>query len=148
VAGALMVLAAILMTGWLPKRTLIGLASGPSLLSRVGGRLLRSTTAGNKLALGMVLGLLPCGMVYAALLKALDAGSAAGGAATMLAFGLGTSGALIGVGMFSTAITARFGKYANVLAAVSVAFTGAFLLYRGLIASTPGGVAPSCHGHS
>ncbi len=43
-----------------------------------------------RFAFGMVNGLLPCGLVYAALSIPVSAGSAAWGAATMFAFGLGT----------------------------------------------------------
>lgn len=50
----------------------------------IGRRLLR------RYAAGLAWGLVPCGMVYAALALALLAGSAASGALVMLAFGLGT----------------------------------------------------------
>lgn len=49
-------------------------------------------------ATGLFWGWVPCGMVYAALLSALVSGSAGGGAATLLAFGLGTLPNLIGLG--------------------------------------------------
>jgi len=50
------------------------------------------------LALGLLWGWLPCGMVYAALAWAALAGSAAQGAALMTAFGIGTLPALLGAG--------------------------------------------------
>ena len=49
-------------------------------------------------ALGMVLGFLPCGLVYGALAAAAGTGSIADGAAAMAAFGLGTAPALLAVG--------------------------------------------------
>jgi sulfite exporter TauE/SafE len=51
------------------------------------------------LALGALWGWLPCGMVYSVLLTATLAGSAAAGAAVMLAFGLGTLPMLLALGM-------------------------------------------------
>jgi hypothetical protein len=51
------------------------------------------------LAAGLVWGLLPCGMVYAALAFAMLAGSALGGAAAMLGFGLGTMPAVTAVAL-------------------------------------------------
>jgi sulfite exporter TauE/SafE len=54
------------------------------------------------LALGALWGWLPCGMVYSVLLTAMLAGSAAGGAAVMLAFGLGTLPMLFTLGMAGT----------------------------------------------
>lgn len=53
---------------------------------------------------GMVWGWLPCGLVYSVLVSALAAGSAASGAALMLAFGLGTLPNLLGMGVFARQI--------------------------------------------
>lgn len=50
-------------------------------------------------ALGALWGWLPCGMVYSVLTVALLSGSAANGAAVMLAFGLGTLPMLTGLGL-------------------------------------------------
>ena len=49
--------------------------------------------------LGMVWGLVPCGMVYGVLALALLAGDALNGAALALAFGLGTLPNLLGIGL-------------------------------------------------
>ncbi len=49
---------------------------------------------------GAIWGWLPCGMVYSVLFSALLSGSAAGGAAVMMAFGLGTLPTLLAMGMF------------------------------------------------
>ncbi|KAI9131661.1 sulfite exporter TauE/SafE family protein [Acaryochloris sp. CCMEE 5410] len=53
--------------------------------------------------LGMIWGLIPCGFLYAAQIKAAATGNWLFGSATMLCFGLGTMPTLLGVG-FSTAI--------------------------------------------
>lgn len=50
-------------------------------------------------ALGALWGWLPCGMVYSVLLTAMLSGDAPGGAAVMLAFGLGTLPMLTGLGL-------------------------------------------------
>ena len=49
-------------------------------------------------AVGLLWGLLPCGLVYSVLVTALVAGSAAGGALVMLAFGAGTLPSLLAAG--------------------------------------------------
>jgi hypothetical protein len=49
--------------------------------------------------IGALWGWLPCGMVYSVLLTAMLSGSAADGAAVMLAFGLGTLPMLTGLGL-------------------------------------------------
>jgi sulfite exporter TauE/SafE len=53
-------------------------------------RFLPATTFSRALPLGLLWGFLPCGMVYSVFATALLTGSAARGAALMLAFGLGT----------------------------------------------------------
>ena len=71
--------------------------AGPAripLLARAGAALARRDGPAWRFLFGMATGLLPCGMVYAALAMAVSAGGAAAGAATMLAFGAGTVPAL------------------------------------------------------
>ena len=49
--------------------------------------------------LGMTWGLIPCGFLYAAQIKAAATGNLWTGAATMLAFGLGTVPSMLGIGL-------------------------------------------------
>ena len=51
--------------------------------------------------LGTLWGWLPCGLVYSVLITALASGNAISGAASMLAFGLGTLPNLIAMGLFA-----------------------------------------------
>ena len=60
---------------------------------------LPADTPAKAFALGGLWGWLPCGMVYSVLAVALLSGSAADGAAVMLAFGLGTLPMLTGLGL-------------------------------------------------
>lgn len=53
------------------------------------------------MALGLLWGFMPCGLVYSVLLVAASSSSVAGAAAIMVAFGLGTLPALVGVGTAS-----------------------------------------------
>lgn len=55
--------------------------------------------------LGGVWGLMPCGFLYAAQLKAAETGNLWIGAATMLAFGLGTMPMMIGVGVSASKLS-------------------------------------------
>jgi sulfite exporter TauE/SafE len=143
VAGLAMIVAAILLF-WRPSQNLVQIGgTSRALPVRLVAKLLRSGTAGSKLLLGASMGFLPCGLIYAALLKAVESGSAVSGALTMFAFGAGTAGALLGIGFFSTAITARLGRHANTLAALSVLFVGGFLLWRGF--HVPPVAGGSCH---
>ncbi|MBE9096026.1 sulfite exporter TauE/SafE family protein [Tychonema sp. LEGE 07203] len=58
-------------------------------------------------ALGLLWGLIPCGFLYAAQIKAAETGNSVLGAATMLAFGLGTLPTMLGVGFFAGRLSAN-----------------------------------------
>jgi sulfite exporter TauE/SafE len=140
-AGVALIAAGVYLSGILRPSGLIRIDS-PGIaarLARVGKRFMLSVRPTGKFRLGLVLGFLPCGLVYAALLKAVDAGSALGGALTMLAFGLGTSLALGATGLASAAFGWRFGRWSNALAGASIMFAGALLIWMG--------VGPGAHMH-
>ncbi|MGD0364208.1 MAG: sulfite exporter TauE/SafE family protein [Bryobacteraceae bacterium] len=133
-AGVAMIAAGIYLTGFVRRADLIRIDS-PGIaarLARAGKRFMLSIRPTSKFRLGLVLGFLPCGLVYAALLKAVDAGSALGGAAAMLAFGSGTSLALGATGLASTSFGWRLGRWSNALAGAGMVFAGALLIWMGL----------------
>ena len=136
VAGAAMILAGIFMIGVFPKSSLVQIQSG-GRFSRAVGKLLFAPRG--KFALGLTLGFLPCGLIYAALLKAVEAATPLAGALTMFAFGSGTAVALLSMGFLSSFAGFRLGPWTNRLAAFSVMLFGAILLWRGILAS------PICH---
>lgn len=73
------------------------------------------------LLLGLLWGWLPCGLVYSVLLAAALAGSARGGALTMLGFGLGTLPAMSTLSYAGRWLPPRDGMMARVLGALLVA---------------------------
>jgi len=85
-------------------------------LARLAGPLLGRHGGAASYALGLVLGLLPCGFLYAALLAAAATGSAAGGALAMAGFALGTVPALAVVGLFGAGVLRRFRRQAALAA--------------------------------
>ena len=131
VAGISMIVVGISLFGLIPAGVLANrLFRIPSSFLRHVGRLLSTGGSSHRFLLGLALGFLPCGLIYAALLKALATGSAFNGAATMLAFGLGTAGALLALGMFSSAIRMRLNRWGSQLAAVGVTLMGVALVWR------------------
>ncbi|MEG3919602.1 sulfite exporter TauE/SafE family protein [Microcoleus sp. T3_A4] len=58
------------------------------------------------IALGLLWGLIPCGFLYAAQIKAAETGNSVLGAATMLAFGLGTLPTMLGVSFLAGRLSA------------------------------------------
>jgi sulfite exporter TauE/SafE len=106
-AGAFIVFMGLAMSGLAPPGRLFGDSIAPSgLLSRGFRRLSSLRSTWSYLPLGLLLGLLPCGPVYTALLAAARAGMEAAepghglliGTGLMLSFGLGTAPALLIVG--------------------------------------------------
>jgi len=135
-SGGLMILVGIIMLGVIPSRVIGGkLLRIPSAILQRVGRLLSAPATMNRFFLGLILGLLPCGLIYAALLKAMATGSALEGVATMLAFGLGTACALVVLGIFSSALRIRLNRWGSQLAAVGITLMGVLLVWR---ATVPG----------
>jgi sulfite exporter TauE/SafE len=71
-------------------------------LSRVMMRLSETARWWTPILLGMAWGLIPCGFLYVAQLKAVGTGTWFNGFGTMLAFGIGTFPTMLGVGMLTT----------------------------------------------
>ena len=72
-----------------------------SLLSRSMGKIMRSESPLKLFLLGALNGLLPCGMVYTALITAVVLGTPILSATSMLAFGLGTLPGLVAFSLFA-----------------------------------------------
>jgi len=97
---------------------------------------LRSALSGNSpfapLYLGLALGFIPCGLVYAPLIAAAGSGDFLIGAATMAALGLGTVPVLLAFGTASSAFSVRLRSSMLRLAGLAVALMGATGLWRAL----------------
>jgi uncharacterized protein len=100
-------------------------------LARLGARLAPASTGARAVAVGLVWGCLPCGLVYSVLATALVAGSAWRGAAVMAAFGLGTLPNLLAAGLAADRLR-RFVREprARRLAGIAVILLGALGLAR------------------
>lgn len=157
VAGALMLVAGVIMLDLIPSKKLQKinpLLYTSRFLKPLGSRI-SSTSIGSKFSLGLMLGFMPCGLIYAALFKAMATGTMLAGSLTMMAFGLGTAASLLGIGIFSSAFSLKIAKYGNRLAAISVLLLGLFLVTRGVMplmntaqANTQeNSEVPACHRH-
>jgi len=101
---------------------------------------------------GMLNGLLPCGMVYAALMTALVTASGWQSGAFMVVFGFGTAPVLVGIGFFGRALSLSLRAHFRPLQTALLVAAGALLIYRGLQtgvggchAVVPLGVEAMCH---
>ena len=101
-------------------------------LSRAAGWLRRHGLA-RPSVMGALNGLLPCGLVYAALIAAGGTGGVSTAVSLMIGFGLGTLPPLLGVGVISALAAARGGPgVRRVAIAVALGVAGVVLIWRGL----------------
>jgi len=150
--GLLMILAGLLMTGRFKQGRLVTIGSDHPLsaISRKAGRFLLSPRPSRRLLVGLGLGFLPCGLVYAALVQAMATGAAAAGALSMLAFGAGTAAPLVAIGVFSSGLRGWMtGSLPRWVPAVCVAVLGLVLVWRGAQAGphNHGSAGEACHVH-
>lgn len=100
-------------------------------------RIYSKTTKQPKILLGMVNGLLPCGLVYLALAGSLASPTVWSGGLFMLLFGLGTIPAMIALTLGNTFTSQSIRrKLQKVLPYVTLCF-GLFMIYRGLVVDMP-----------
>lgn len=106
-AGALMIAVGFYLAGWTRALRWAERAGEPvwRRVAPLARRLVPVRTPGQALALGLLWGWMPCGLVYAALAASVTSGSLAGGAATMAAFGLGTLPMLVAMGSATALVT-------------------------------------------
>jgi len=126
VAGAVLVVWALATLSDLVPR----LGSGGSLFTRVAGALKRRVP-GHPFATGLFLGLLPCGLLYSALIAAAARGGVLEGAAALALFGLGTAPALLGVSV-ADELLVRNRAVINRLSQVFLLAMGLWFLWTGL----------------
>lgn len=92
--------------------------------------LLRSRSLSGWFMLGTLNGLLPCGLVYLALVSSLATGTSLSSAVFMFVFGMGTLPAMMAVGFFKNWITPAVRSKFHQVTPVFIAFAGVWLLYR------------------
>lgn len=95
-------------------------------------RRLYGRVPGHPLTLGLCLGLLPCGLLYAAMAGAVGRGGPVAGAAALVAFGLGTAPALLGVSL-ADALLVSNRPGANRFSQGFVLVMGVWFLWRGFV---------------
>jgi sulfite exporter TauE/SafE len=106
-AGFLMIAVGFYLAGWGGALRWMERVGEPAWrrIAPLARKLVPVRTPGQALALGLVWGWMPCGLVYAAVAASLTSGSLLGGAATMAAFGLGTLPMLVAMGSAAALMT-------------------------------------------
>ena len=101
------------------------------------GRLLQQRSLSSLLLLGMLNGLLPCGLVYAAAAASLATGHWTHGMEYMAAFGLGTVPLMFGVSLSGRTFLAPFRLHLQKLIPASLTVVALLLILRGLSLGIP-----------
>lgn len=86
---------------------------------------------------GMLNGLLPCGLVYMAIAGAIGTGSAGMGTLYMILFGLGTIPMLLGISLAGNLVSLAIRRRINKVIPVLVVLVGIFFILRGLSLGIP-----------
>ena len=133
VAGIFMILAGLSLNGKISFLTTLEHSfSQTSWYKEAFQNVLRSKSLYSFFILGLLNGLLPCGLVYFFAVTAASTGSPMWGALVMFIFGLSTLPALFMLGLFTGAFTKfNFRKTMMNLAALVVIFYGFYTIYRG-----------------
>ena len=125
---------------WQPITSLIA-----RLKFRMSG-LLRTRSLVSLAALGMLNGLLPCGLVYVACAGAVATGSLLSGVQYMVAFGIGTIPMMLGIGLSGHLMPLSLRLQLRKAVPVSVCLLASLLILRGLSMGIPY-LSPDLSGH-
>lgn len=145
VGAGMVVLGAVFLAGRLPS--VAGKVEGIAALFDPACRsLLQSPGYGASLALGMLMGFLPCPATLAALALAAGSQSVVTGAAAALGFGVGTAPALVVLGVTGSELFRRSQRAGMVIAGTVVIVMGLVTIVRG--SELLGKVCPFCRAHA
>ncbi len=125
--------AGLYLAGWFPKFAYVE-KMGAKFWKRIeplGRRLIPVKTPTHAFLFGTIWGWLPCSLVYSALALAASSGNSLSSSLTMLAFGLGTLPAVMGVGIM-TGLLSQLSKMYRFRQAI-----GIFMIILALFAAMP-----------
>jgi len=134
-AGLAMVIFALNLGGWLPDpvRHLTAWASSKIGMAQLASAVRSSHRGRSWFLLGLANGLLPCGLVYAALWLAVAAGHSWNAMVMMTSFGLGTVPAMLAAPVLLHKLTSRLRVRVMRWAAVLMLLLGILTIYRSVM---------------
>jgi sulfite exporter TauE/SafE len=136
--GALFILSVIVPRSWsraIDPASHAGRAI--SVLKSGLARMMGSNAMPNLFLIGLLNGLLPCGLVYAAIGGAIATGTSIDGAAFMVAFGLGTIPLMFSVSMLTSVISLRLRNRIRRMVPYFILLLGVLFILRGLNLGIP-----------
>ncbi|HHJ80640.1 MAG TPA: sulfite exporter TauE/SafE family protein [Candidatus Tenderia electrophaga] len=133
IAGTLIIILALHIAGWLPdpfSRLSQRIAKATGMAGFIKTAATQNAT-GPWYSVGLLNGLLPCGLVYAGIGLSLTAQTSWQGALAMFSFGLGTVPAMLAVPALMRAISPAMRGRVLKVGAVLLILIGAFTIFRG-----------------
>lgn len=115
-------------------------------LQNIWSKLLSSSGVFSLFLIGLLNGLLPCGLVYVALAASSTTGSAMGGLLFMIIFGLGTVPLMLVFSLFSGLLPSRIRLWATRLIPIGAIALAVLLILRGLSLGIPY-ISPNLKSH-
>ena len=106
-------------------------------LKRGMSEMLHSRKMHGWLLLGIMNGLLPCGLVYLALISSVATASIAGGGTFMFLFGIGTLPMMMTVGVLKNRITPSLRNQMRKITPIMLAVAGIWMIGRGILIEYP-----------
>jgi len=138
VAGSLMVVTAVFQLLW--HRSLLPSALLHRITTPVRALMQRAFATHSRTTLftiGLLNGLLPCGLVTAALLGAAGMGSIQGSALFMMFFGLGTVPMMLGISLWGVMLGQKMRATLRVAAPIIAVLLGCVIIVRGMALDIP-----------
>ncbi len=133
-------LGVLLLAGFISSRKLALWPPLAALVTTVTSQIasrLRRRSAASLLQLGLLNGLLPCGLVYVACAGAAATGGFVSGTGYMAAFGLGTVPVLLGISLSGSLVPLAFRTHLRKAIPVAVICVAALLILRGMSLGIP-----------
>ncbi len=133
ISAIVMMAAGLYIAGWFPRFAYIE-KTGSWFWRKIepfGRKFMPVKTRFQAFFFGVIWGWLPCGLVYSALALAASSGDSLKSSLTMLAFGLGTLPAVMGVGIMTAILTklSRMNRFKQIV--------GLFMIILALLAAMP-----------
>ncbi len=141
-AGSMLIVMALAMSGWLPLGKIFGDYYNPEgFVAKGFQRLSRIDSPAAYFPVGLLLGLLPCGPVYTALLAAAGAGMNAGsllqgivkGMGVMFCFGMGTVPVLLLIAKLTDMGWLKNRQVIYRIGTILMLIVGVYFIYQGIV---------------
>jgi len=145
VTGSAMILSVILplrlLSRILPSSVSYGLTSK---IKTLWSKLFKRPGLTSLFVIGLLNGLLPCGLVYVAMAAATTTGDVSRAALYMVAFGIGTAPALIITSLMQNLVSLRIRRMISRFLPIGIVILGTLLVLRGLSLGIPY-ISPQLH---